>query len=54
MTILRQRKRVVLNFEESYAAPDDSWTAEDFGGDDTLMETVRAIEDPYWISTEEK
>ncbi len=54
MTILRQRKRVVLNFEESYAAPEDSWTSEDFGGDDTLLETVRAIEDPYWISTEEK
>jgi len=54
ITILRQRKRVVLNLEESYAAPDDSWNAEDFGGDDTLMETVRAIEDPYWISTEEK
>jgi hypothetical protein len=54
MTILRQRKRVVLNFEESYDAPEDSWTSEDFGGDDTLLETVRAIEDPYWISTEEK
>ena len=54
MTILRERKRVTLNLEESYAAPDDSWTPEDFGGDDTLLETVRAIEDPYWISTEEK
>ncbi len=54
MTILRERKRVTLNLEESYAAPDDSWTAEDFGGDDTLLDTVRAIEDPYWIPTEEK
>jgi hypothetical protein len=54
MTILRERKRVVLNLEESYATPDDSWTPEDFGGDDTLLETVRAVEDPYWISTEEK
>ena len=54
MTILRERKRVTLNLEESYTAPDDSWLSEDFGGDDTLLETVRAIEDPHWISTEEK
>jgi hypothetical protein len=54
MTILRERKRVTLSLEESYSAPDDSWTSEDFGGDDTLLETVRAIEDPRWISTEEK
>jgi len=54
MTILRERKRVTLSLEESYTAPGDSWTSEDFGGDDTLLETVRAIEDPRWISTEEK
>jgi hypothetical protein len=54
MTILRERKRVTLDLEESYAAPDDTWTSEDFGGDETLLETVRAIEDPRWISTEEK
>jgi hypothetical protein len=54
MTILRERKRVTLSLEDSYTAPDDSWTSEDFGGDDTLLETVRSIEDPHWISTEEK
>ena len=54
MTIRRERAKVTLNLGESYSAPEDSWTSEDFGGDESLLETVRAIEDPRWIGTEEK
>lgn len=53
MTISRERKRVVLNLGESYAPPEEGWTQEDFGGDDSMLETVRAIEDPHWINAEE-
>jgi hypothetical protein len=54
MTISRERKKVVLNLGESYAPPEEGWTQEDFGGDDSMFETVRAIEDPHWINAEEK
>jgi hypothetical protein len=53
MAISRERKRVVLNLGESYAPPEEGWTYEDFGGDDSMFETVRAIEDPHWINAEE-
>jgi hypothetical protein len=53
MTISRERKKVVLNLGESYAPPEEGWTQEDFGGDDSMFETVRAIEDPHWINAEE-
>lgn len=52
MTISRERRRVALNLGESYSPPDEGWTAEDFGNDDTMLETVRAIEDPHWTDTE--
>lgn len=50
----RERHRIALSLEESYAPAQEGWTEEDFGGDETLLETVRAIEDPHWIKTEEK
>lgn len=50
----RERHRITLNLEESYTPAQEGWTEEDFGGDETLLETVRAIEDPHWIRTEEK
>jgi len=53
MTISRERRRVVLNLGESYAPPDEGWTSEDFGDDDSMLQTVRAIEDPHWTDTEE-
>ena len=53
MTIGRERKRVKLMVGEEYTRSDDGWLAEDFGGDESLLETVRAIEDPYWKDTEE-
>jgi len=53
MTIGRERKRVVFNFGESYAPPDEGWTAEDFAGDDTMFEAVRSVEDPRWNHDEE-
>lgn len=53
MTIARERKRMVFNFGESYDPPDEGWTAEDFGGDDTALETVRSVEDPRWNRDEE-
>jgi hypothetical protein len=53
MTISRERGKVVLNFDESYTPPDEGWTAEDFGNDDTMLETVRSIEDPHWTRTDE-
>jgi hypothetical protein len=53
MAISRDRKRMVLNLGESYAPPEEGWTQEDFGGDDSMLETVRAIEDPHWINAEE-
>jgi hypothetical protein len=53
LTINRERPKVSLNLGESYAPPDEGWTEEDFGGDDAMLETVRAIEDPRWQETEE-
>jgi len=53
LTINRERGRVTLNLGESYRPPDEGWTEEDFGGDDSMLETVRAIEDPRWQETEE-
>lgn len=53
MTMSRERGRVVLNLGESYSPPDEGWTAEDFGNDDSMLETVRSIEDPYWTKTDE-
>jgi len=53
MTIGRERTRVTLNYGESYNPPDEGWTAEDFGGDDTTLETVRSVEDPRWSLDEE-
>lgn len=53
LAINRERKRVTLNLGESYRPPDEGWTEEDFGGDDSMLETVRAIEDPRWQETEE-
>jgi hypothetical protein len=53
MTMSRERRRVVLNLGESYAPPDEGWTQEDFGGDDSMLETVRSIEDPRWTTAEE-
>jgi hypothetical protein len=53
LTISRERRRVILNLGESYRAPEEGWTDEDFGGDDSLLEAVRAVEDPRWKETEE-
>lgn len=52
MTISRERRRVVLNLGESYNPPEEGWTAEDFGDDDSMFEAVRAIEDPHWTDIE--
>ena len=54
ITMSRERNRITLNLEESYAPAPEGWTEEDFGGDETLLETVRAVEDPHWIRTEEE
>ncbi|MGC8658747.1 MAG: hypothetical protein ACP5U1_06705 [Desulfomonilaceae bacterium] len=53
MTIARQRRRVTLNLGESYKEPEEGWLEEDFGGDDSLMETVKSIEDPRWSEQED-
>jgi hypothetical protein len=53
MTMSRERRKVVLNLGESYAPPDEGWTSEDFGNDDSMLETVRSIEDPHWTKTDE-
>jgi len=53
MTMSRNSQNLLLNLEEAYMPPEEGWTAEDFGDDESLFETVRAIEDPYWIKTEE-
>jgi hypothetical protein len=37
---------------ESYSPPEEGWTSEDFGDDDSMLEAVRAIEDPHWTETE--
>jgi len=53
ITMARERRKVVLNLGESYAPPDEGWTPEDFGGDDSMLETVRQIEDPRWVESQE-
>jgi len=53
LTISREPRKIILNLGESYRMPDDGWIDEDFGGDDSLLEAVRAIEDPRWKETEE-
>ncbi|MCL5125028.1 MAG: hypothetical protein M1511_11120 [Deltaproteobacteria bacterium] len=53
MTISRQRRRVILNLGESYKEPEEGWLEEDFGGDDSLLETVRSVEDPRWNEQED-
>ncbi len=53
MTMSRNSQNLLLSLEEAYMPPEEGWTAEDFGDDESLFETVRAIEDPYWIKTEE-
>jgi len=53
MIISRERRKVILNLGESYAPPDEGWTSEDFGGDDSMLEAVRQVEDPRWIDSEE-
>ena len=53
MTMSRNSQDLLLSLEEAYMPPEEGWTAEDFGDDESLFETVRAIEDPYWIKTEE-
>jgi hypothetical protein len=53
LTINRLRRRVRLNLGETYTTPEEGWTLEDFGGDDSLLDTVRAIEDPAWTKNEE-
>ncbi|MGC8603970.1 MAG: hypothetical protein ACP5VS_09805 [Desulfomonilaceae bacterium] len=53
MAILRQRSRVSLNLGESYKPPDEGWLEEDFGGDEGILETVRAVEDPRWNEQED-
>lgn len=53
MTIAREWNRVVLNLGESYNPPAEGWTSEDFGDDDSALETVRSVEDPRWTQAEE-
>ncbi len=35
-----------------YSPPDEGWTEEDFRGDVSMLETVRAIEDPTGLQKE--
>ena len=53
MTISRDRGRCGLYLGDSYSPPDEGWTPEDFGGDESMFEAVRSVEDPQWIKTEE-
>ncbi len=53
ITLAREKKRVVFNVGESYKPPDEGWLAEDFDGDDTAYEMVRAVENPQWSGEEE-
>ena len=53
MTNVRQRRRITLNLGESYRAPDEGWLDEDFGGDEGILETVKAVEDPRWNQQED-
>ncbi|MGD9819312.1 MAG: hypothetical protein AB7V04_11510 [Desulfomonilaceae bacterium] len=49
----RARKNLVLNIGESYRPPDEGWIDEDFDGNESAFEMVRAIEDPHWSGDEE-
>lgn len=53
ITLTREKKRVIFNVGESYKPPDEGWLEEDFSGDDTAYEMVRAIENPHWTGEEE-
>lgn len=53
ITLTREKKRVVFNVGESYKPPDEGWLAEDFDGDETAYEMVRAVENPQWSGEEE-
>ncbi|MFH0823172.1 MAG: hypothetical protein V2B18_10515 [Pseudomonadota bacterium] len=53
LAISRERKKVTLQLGEAYNNPEEGWTLEDFGGDESLLETVRSVEDPYWVESEE-
>lgn len=53
VTLTRERRRIILNIGESYKPPDEGWLEEDFGGDESAYEMVRAIENPHWSIEEE-
>lgn len=53
LTIARERSKVILQLAESYRPPEEGWNLEDFGGDESMYETVRSVEDPTWLQTEE-
>ncbi len=53
ITLTREKRRVVFNVGESYKPPDEGWLAEDFDGDDSAYEMVRAVENPHWSGEEE-
>lgn len=53
IAMARERTRIGFNLAESYQPPQEGWTTEDFDGDDLAYETIRAVEDPHWNSTED-
>ncbi len=53
ITLTRERKRIILNVGESYRPPSEGWLAEDFDGDETAYEMVRAVENPHWTGEED-
>lgn len=53
LTIARERRKVILSLAESYRPPEEGWNLEDFGGDESMYETVRSVEDPHWLTTED-
>lgn len=53
MAVSRDRSDVILDHAESYVPPEEGWSSEDFGNDESAMEAVRSIEDPFWRPTEE-
>lgn len=54
MTITRERHKVSLTLSESYNPPDEGWTAEDYGGDESVIAAVSSIEETRWTETEER
>lgn len=53
ITLTREKNRIVFNLGESYRPPEEGWLTEDFDGDETAYEMVRAVENPHWSSEEE-